>query len=408
VQQEFEQKAAVELGEEGIQEMLLLASRIREQTGKELDEEAILAVAEATGAPSDYVRLAVRSMEPAQKESAYTRLQRSFLSFTPTARRYVSAAALGSASAILFAAGLATRDASGLLVTLSVVAALGAAWSTAISRDLKTGAISGAIYAGVAFLAYALIAFVINPFPFLRDLWTWPGGLPLGMLGGAAAGAMAQMAGKAVRKQMGIEDPAARRYSLLQQMLEIQDKLKAEEQLAAYLSLDVVGSTQIKVREDQMAVEYTMSEYHRHVAMVSGRFGGRIHSTAGDGVICVFPTPQQAFDAGRALLGGWFEFNAMRNRTSAPWEIRAGIHSGKVAAAGGDAGKVEFAHVIDIAAHMQKVADPGTLAVSEPAARAINGGLDAVGAQEVSAQGVTGRVWAPAVRQFSLGSRRQD
>ena len=154
-----------------------------------------------------------------------------------------------------------------------------------------------------------------------------------------------------------------------------------------------------------MAVEYTMGEYHRHVAAVAGRFGGRIHSTAGDGVICVFPSPQQGFDAGRAILGGWFEFNAMRNRTSRPWEVRAGLHSGKVAAAGGDASLVEFAHVIDIAAHMQKAAEPGTLAVSGPAAEGIPGGLESVGREDIAAQGMPGRLWRPAVSRVEVGVR---
>jgi hypothetical protein len=54
-----------------VHEIRVLADRLRVQYGG-LDDEAILAVSEATGVPADYVRLAVRDV-PAERRQTFTR-----------------------------------------------------------------------------------------------------------------------------------------------------------------------------------------------------------------------------------------------------------------------------------------------------------------------------------------------
>jgi len=80
------------LSEDGVQQMLILAERLRESSGGVLDDAAILAVSEATGAPPEYVRLAIK-LRPQEKEGLTDRVRNSFLTLEPATRRYVAATA---------------------------------------------------------------------------------------------------------------------------------------------------------------------------------------------------------------------------------------------------------------------------------------------------------------------------
>jgi class 3 adenylate cyclase len=120
-----------------------------------------------------------------------------------------------------------------------------------------------------------------------------------------------------------------------------------------------------------------------------------VHSTAGDGVTVAFEDPKQGYAGARALLAGLFEFNAFRNRIGKPIELRAGLHTGSVLAPGQDIKSVNFAHVIDIAAHMQKAAPIGCLAVSDATATYLPGGKNTISSETIEAQDVRGTIWRP-------------
>lgn len=193
---------------------------------------------------------------------------------------------------------------------------------------------------------------------------------------------------------------------MLQQLQEITEKLKSDERFVTFLSADIVGSTKLKAVADPLSVEFTFTEYHRFVQAIVTRHGGRIHSTAGDGVTAAFENPQNGFTAAKALMAGLFEFNAFRNRTGQAIELRTGLHTGSVLAPGKDLTAVNFAHVIDIAAHMQKAAEPGALVVSEETVRYLPGGASTVGTETVSIDDITGYVWRPtrvSVPVFAAG-----
>lgn len=102
------------------------------------------------------------------------------------------------------------------------------------------------------------------------------------------------------------------------------------------------------------------------------------------------------------MQAGLFEFNAYKNQLKTPLAMRAAVHTGSVLAPGQQATAVNFAHVIDVAAHLQKVAEPGTLAVSQATAIYL-GGLDAIGAERVSAEKVEAAVWRP---RLALNARQ--
>ena len=71
-------------------------------------------------------------------------------------------------------------------------------------------------------------------------------------------------------------------------------------------------------------------------------------------------------------------------------------------APGKEATAVNFASVIDIAAHLQKEAPVGGLAVSQTTA-AFLGGLNAIGTEQVMVKNTSAAIWQPHKIQFQPG-----
>lgn len=387
-----------QISEDEIQEMLVLAQRLREQSGGVLDDDAIIAVAEATGTSVDWVRLAVHSVpQTAKKETVFDRLKASYFAFSAEHRRIVLGGVIGLAMGMTMYVSAFTRDEGGLWSILSMIAGFGAIANAALSRTLRTAIISGALAGAAAILLEAGFFFITNILVDYANLNTGTGPFLFYTLGGAFFSAIAFSLFKRNREKLGLHDPAADRHALIQQLMEIQSQLKSDEKFVTFLSVDMVGSTRIKSENDPLSVEYTFNEYHTYVQSVVTRYGGKIHSTAGDGVTAVFEEPKQAFQAGKSLQAGLFEFNAFRNKLAKDVELRAGLHTGNVLAPGKDSTSVNFAHVIDIAAHMQKEAPIGGLAVSEKTAMYF-GGLRVVSDEEILVDDVKAAIWRPRRR----------
>jgi hypothetical protein len=277
--------------EEGVEQMLILAERLREANGGELDDSAIHAVAEATGAPVEYVRLAVKLRAEKEKKSFISNLRSQYRTLDPNTRRYVLSGAAAASSALLMTADhrmsaftLSQMEASYGIFTMlaTVVAGLGI-YNICLSRNLKTAAFSGAFLAGGWYLMSSVFAFVfgvrahVTPFffPFVTML-------------GAAAGMGLFSITEKNRSKLGFKDPARERQDLLKQLNNLQERLTSGSQDMTFLSVDIVGSTRMKEGVDPLAVEYTFNEYQEFVKRVSHKYGGRVHSTSGDGLICAF------------------------------------------------------------------------------------------------------------------------
>lgn len=384
----------LERRDDEIQEMLLLAARLKEAHGGDLDDAAIVAVSEATGAPVDYVRLALRSVEVKRKASFLQRIRGTFLALDPDVRRYVASGWLACGGGFFWAAGLALGDRTSLFGIGMLVATLAALWNCSVAKDRKTAAIAGAIFGGLLFVMGSV-------FTTLFSVITAPAGfLSAGFLiaflaGGAILGGSAKRIVSKNLTTVGIQDKNVERQELLRQLVELQDKLRSGEQSLAFLSIDVVGSTRMKELADALAVEFTFNEYHQYVENVVRRNGGQVHSTAGDGITAAFERPDQAFRAARALQSGLIELNTHRNKIGTPIKLRIGLHHGTVVAPTGDVQSVNFAHVIDIAAHLQKVCPEGGVALSDAALGMIPNGTALVGNDRIQVQNVRGTVWLP-------------
>jgi class 3 adenylate cyclase len=386
------------LSEDSLQEVVVLARRLKQSIGGDLDDSAILAVAEATGAPVDYVRLAVQSIPEERSDTPLDRVRSAFLAFDHDVRRYVMAGILATAIGLLLTLAVVVGDTSGLSGTLAILLMFAAVWNCAVARSLKAAMFAGMIASGLGFLMVTLFTFIIGLFPQVPSSGPAPGFVLLFLPVGAVGGSIAYGIGGWIRKKLGLRDPAKERQELLQQLLEIQDRLKSDERFVTFLSIDIVGSTRAKAESDPLSVEFTFNEYHKYVESVAFKHGGRVHSTAGDGVTVAFEDPKHAYACGKTLLAGLFEFNAYRNKLARPIELRGGLHTGSVLAPGQDIKSVNFAHVIDIAAHMQKVCPIGCLAVSETTATYIPGGKTLIGDEPIETQDMKGVVWRPKNR----------
>ncbi len=382
-----------------VDELLSLASKLRSETGT-LDDEAIAAVSEATGAPIEYVRLAVLSQErslPEQQgiKSIKGRSRSFYLSLDPIVRTYVTSGYLAMAASLSSVLGDGLGDRGGLWGILLLLAALGGAYNSAVAKDKKTATLAGAVFGGAYVVGWALLGSISN-YVFDSGIGGPP---PPVLLVFAAVGAfVGHVAHKAWnRRRHSFDDPADERRRLLSQLVELQDKLRSGEQTMSFLSVDVVGSTRMKELADPLAVEFTFSEYYRYIEQIIGKYQGTLHSTAGDGVTLAFEHPWQAFQAARNIQSGLVEFNQYRNRIGIPLSVRQGIHHGTVVPQGDGIQSINFALVIDIAAKLQKAAPEGGVAVSMPAAGMLPGGRISVGEEVIRVDNLEACIWRARV-----------
>jgi len=165
------------------------------------------------------------------------------------------------------------------------------------------------------------------------------------------------------------DDPA----SLLAEQIQIQWRLGLGAQATTVLVVDVAKSTMMKANADPLKIEWSFREYQSMIEEISRQHGGQVLSTAGDGAVVGFPSPQLAVLSAREILTEMPRFNMRRNRLTVPFRIRIGVHTGRTEANLADA---PFNEIIDIAAHIEGVAPIGGIAVSKAVADSITEGID--------------------------------
>ncbi len=389
--QYFNQEAPIT--DEGVEQMLELAERLRAQNGGVLDDSAIQAVSEATGASSEYVRLAVKLRSEKSKASTLRSIRAQYLTLEPDVRRYVASGSAATICALFDVLGAkydSGKTSYGVFGILALVCLSVGAYNASVAKDSRVASIAGAIFGGGYFALYSVFAFALRVPDVTRQPWEL---LPM-TFGGALCGIFLHRLVEKHRDKFGLKDPVRERQELLRQLVTLQDRLRSNEQSITFLSVDIVGSTKMKAGSDPLSVEFTFTEYHQFVERITKKWTGSVHSTAGDGITCAFEHPQNAYSAARNIQAGIIELNTFRNKIGIPIVLRAGIHTGKVVTPqAGDIKSVNFAHVIDIAAHLQKVCPPGGIAISVTAAELVPGGCDAVGSTRVTASDVAAVIW---------------
>jgi class 3 adenylate cyclase len=156
--------------------------------------------------------------------------------------------------------------------------------------------------------------------------------------------------------------------TVVAEMLRIQWRLSDHRSLICVLSVDAARSSEMKAHADPLAVEYSFREYQDWIDSICKQFGGRVHSTAGDGAVVAFRDCREAFNAARRMQTDLPRFNREDNRLPSPFRLRIGLHVGQVA---GDLDEVVFTEVVDIAAHVQAAAPVSGIAVTYDVATAL-------------------------------------
>jgi class 3 adenylate cyclase len=377
---------------------LQLADRLREVKGEALESDEYFAISEATGVSEEYIRFLEQNKSTNTKRNFFDRLRSQFFALDSDTRRYVSSGLLATFFGLMLAIGAKLDSFTDAVLhsnysvfqSIAYILAIGAAYNAAASKTTKAAAINGAIFGGMSFVLGSVFAMVL----FIPRLNFPPPLLIVSALGCALTATVFQRLFQSGKKNPGVRDRNVARQDLLKQLVDLQEHLREGQQAATFLSLDGVGSTKMKLNADPLSVEFTFTEYHNYVARIAEKHFGNIHSTAGDGITVAFENPQNAFNAARQIQTGLVEFNAFRNKIDTPLQLRAGIHSGQVVAPeAGNMSSINFASVIDIAAHLQKECPIGGVAISDDASAGIAGGATSIGSERVCVHDTWATVW---------------
>ena len=162
------------------------------------------------------------------------------------------------------------------------------------------------------------------------------------------------------------------REVLLKRYREIEEALKtAGRKRCTFLSIDVVGSTQMKVGERETAIAATFQAYEELVRATFDSYSVWKQTWTPDGVMACFLDRELAVAAAQKVLTELPGFNKNKSQLRTPLLARAGLNEGDVSIFEDSALEKVADHVIDVAGHMQKHADPDTLLLSEPVFQAL-------------------------------------
>ncbi len=163
----------------------------------------------------------------------------------------------------------------------------------------------------------------------------------------------------------------AQRLALLREYAEAKKVLFQEKRHLAFLAVDVVGSTRMKVGEDKLVIEHAFSEYKKFVEHILKVNNAWKTTWTPDGVMAAFLQAQDAVKSGQEVLKGLSWFNDGIHHMRTPFNVRCGVNVGEVVFPEEKKMEEITDHVIDIAGHMQKYAQPGSLWLSREALREV-------------------------------------
>ncbi len=159
-----------------------------------------------------------------------------------------------------------------------------------------------------------------------------------------------------------VADSERARDDLLRKYREIEGMLKsAKRKQCAFLSIDIVGSTQMKVGERETEIAVTFKAYEDMLRKIFEQHGAWKQAWTPDGVMICFLQLDLAVVAGQRVLESLKKFNEVDNKLRTPFRVRSGINQGEVQIYEDSKLEKVADRVIDVAGHMQKQARPNAL-----------------------------------------------
>jgi class 3 adenylate cyclase/tRNA A-37 threonylcarbamoyl transferase component Bud32 len=166
-----------------------------------------------------------------------------------------------------------------------------------------------------------------------------------------------------VKKKMDSLNPndAKSREELVRLMVETKKKLDSLTRELAFLAIDVVGSTKLKVGEEQAYVDHDFKEYKKLVEAAMDRENALKSAWTPDGVMICFGSIEEAIRAAQSVLLDLARFNAEVKAVKTQFRVRCGINAGPVHYEKSQRMEEMSDRVIDVAGHMQKYAKPDVI-----------------------------------------------
>ncbi|MFN2528665.1 MAG: hypothetical protein ABR584_08100 [Candidatus Baltobacteraceae bacterium] len=156
------------------------------------------------------------------------------------------------------------------------------------------------------------------------------------------------------------------REVLLKRYREIEEALKgAGRKQCTFLSIDVVGSTKMKIGEEATAIAATFQAYEELVKRTFESYSVWKQTWTPDGVMACFLDRELALATAQRILSELIPFNRTSNKLRTPFEVRCGLSEGEVSIFEDSQLEKVADHVIDVAGHMQKHATEGALWVAD-------------------------------------------
>lgn len=154
------------------------------------------------------------------------------------------------------------------------------------------------------------------------------------------------------------------REELVRLMVEAKRELDAMSRHVAFLALDVVESTNMKLGEDRAFVEHDFREFKKMVEEELARQRPLKSAWTPDGAMICFESLDRAITAAQGMLMRLPAFNSDTRMMSTPFRVRCGVNAGTVQYDAEMPMEEMSDNVIDVAGHMQKYADPDTIFVA--------------------------------------------
>lgn len=154
-------------------------------------------------------------------------------------------------------------------------------------------------------------------------------------------------------------------HKLNLEFMELRNKLESKSRYLAFLSIDVVDSTGMKNSEDKSMIQLDFLRFKRLIQKTLDKYGCVKSAWTPDGSMACFNSVESAISAAKESLFELKRFNLEQKKINRDFMIRCGIHAGHIYYDEQLPLEEITDQVIDIAGHMQKHAEPGTIAISK-------------------------------------------
>lgn len=148
---------------------------------------------------------------------------------------------------------------------------------------------------------------------------------------------------------------------------ELKEELKKWLRELFFLSIDVVSSTAIKEGESSDIVAHDFAEYKIFLQEILSKNHCIKSAWTPDGVMCCFTNFSSAFIAASMTIEGLNDFNNKHKHIRADFRVRCGINKGYLYFDETMTMEEMGDKAIDIAAHIQELAKPGTINANKKA-----------------------------------------